>query len=194
VLRETEVEELRLPTLGDEDVGGLDIAVDDAVLMRRVEAVGDLHGQLQQVFGREGLLAQVMLERAALHQLHDDELLAVVLADVEDGADAGMIQRARQPRLALEAFGRARLRQQRRGQEFDRHLATEPGVLGAIHDTHPPATELVENAVVPDVAARQRDLHAEPADYSRAGVGPPSVAAVDPNSACVTSSSGKSRR
>ena len=41
-LGQPEVEHLRLAARGDEDVGGLDVAMDDALRVRRVERVGDL--------------------------------------------------------------------------------------------------------------------------------------------------------
>ena len=41
-LGKPEVQNLRLPTLRDEDVGGLDVAMDDAFGVRRLEGIGDL--------------------------------------------------------------------------------------------------------------------------------------------------------
>ena len=46
---QTEVQDLRLPAIGNEDVCRLDVAMDDSLLMRRVQAVGDLNGQIQQM-------------------------------------------------------------------------------------------------------------------------------------------------
>ena len=42
--RQTEVENLRLPARGDEDIRRLDVAMGDALLVRRVKSLRDLDG------------------------------------------------------------------------------------------------------------------------------------------------------
>ena len=39
------------PLLGDEDIGGLDVAMDDAFRMRRIQSIGNLNGQIEQFVG-----------------------------------------------------------------------------------------------------------------------------------------------
>ena len=46
-------------------------------------------GELEQRVDLERLPADALRERLALEQLHDDEVLAFVLLDAVDGADAG---------------------------------------------------------------------------------------------------------
>ena len=50
-LRDSEVENLGVATLGDKDVGGLDVPMNDASGMSGVERIGDLDRQAQQGFG-----------------------------------------------------------------------------------------------------------------------------------------------
>ena len=45
---QAEVQDLRLPATGNKDVCRLDVAMDESLLMRRVQAVGYLNGQIQQ--------------------------------------------------------------------------------------------------------------------------------------------------
>src|SRR5262245_20781129 len=89
-----------------------------------------------------------MLQRLAFQQLHHEEPLAVVLADVEERADVRMVERRCDARLALEAFDRLRIARQLGRQDFDGGLPAQPGVLGAINDTHAAAPELFDDAVV----------------------------------------------
>ena len=39
-----------MPAIGDEDVGGLDIAVDDAFGVRRIQRIGDVDRDGKQLF------------------------------------------------------------------------------------------------------------------------------------------------
>ena len=49
--REAEVQDLHVPVLGDEDVLGLQIAVDDALVVAAAAARGDLQREVQQPCG-----------------------------------------------------------------------------------------------------------------------------------------------
>ena len=51
-LGQSEVENFSLSALGDEKVGGLDIAVDDASCVCSIECVGDLKAKFEHLFGR----------------------------------------------------------------------------------------------------------------------------------------------
>jgi hypothetical protein len=56
-----------------------------------------------------------VLEGIPLEHLHRDEDLSLVLADLMDGADVGMIERGRRARLAADPFHRRRVLGQRLG-------------------------------------------------------------------------------
>ena len=77
--------------------------------------------------------------------------------DVEDGADAGVVEGGSGTGLALEALPGLVAREQPLGEELERHLPTEAGVLSLADDTHPPAPELLEDAVVGDRLADHDD-------------------------------------
>ena len=68
--------------LRDEEVGRLDVAVHDARRVSGVERIGDLDGERQQQFDVERPSRDAVLQRHAIQELHGDERLAVVLADV----------------------------------------------------------------------------------------------------------------
>ena len=50
---EAEIQNLGVAALGDKDICGFDVAVDDSRLVRGIEGVGDLDGDFQQALGFE---------------------------------------------------------------------------------------------------------------------------------------------
>ena len=133
---------------GHKNVGGLDVAMDDPFRMRRVQRVSNLNGQAKQNIGLDGLCGDAMLQRHAVQKFHDDEGLAVLLTNFIDGADIGMVQGRGRLRLSLEAgkglgvFGDF-IRQELQGDK-----PVQGNVLGLVNHTHPPAADLLDNAVM----------------------------------------------
>ena len=101
--RETEVEHLDLPIFQREQVGRLDVAVDDALAVRGAEDVERLIGHREHV-GRAQRTARAdepTLQRLALEQLHHEEHRSVVgLVVVEHADRAGVIDFVRDVPLA----------------------------------------------------------------------------------------------
>ena len=103
-LGQPEIQNLGVAALGDEDVGGLDVAMNDPLGMRGIQRVGNLDRQTEHSFIFHGLSADAMLQRHALQKLHGNERLSPCLADFVDGANIGMIQRGSRPRLPPKTF------------------------------------------------------------------------------------------
>ena len=76
--------------------------------------------------------------------------MSILLADVINRADIGMIQRGRGLGLALKAGQRLRVAGNFFGQELESDEAMQPRILGLIDHAHAPAAELLKNAVVRD--------------------------------------------
>jgi hypothetical protein len=100
---------------------------------------------------------QALAERLPFHQLHHDERVALVLADVVDGADVGVVQCRRGAGLGAEAVDRLVGHGRVFGDELDGHLTAEPGILPSIHDPHAASSELREDLVVGDGASDHRN-------------------------------------
>ena len=96
-LGEAEVEDLDASVFGDEDVLGLQVAVDDALLVRGRQALGDLRRVVDRPCAARSGRPRARAERLALEQLLDDVGRAVVLPDVVDRRDVGMVEDARPP-------------------------------------------------------------------------------------------------
>ena len=90
-LGEAEVEDFGVAALGDENVGGLDVAVNDAFGVGGIESVGNLDTEVEEIFQIDARAGDHVLEGLPVKKFHGDESLAVVFADVVDGADVGMI-------------------------------------------------------------------------------------------------------
>ena len=103
-----EIEHFGLPAARHKNIGGLDIAMNDAFCMGGIERVGNLDSEVEHLVERKRLLADAVLERLPFEQLHGDEWdrLAAVVHDIDfiDGADVGVIQRRGCAGFALKSF------------------------------------------------------------------------------------------
>ncbi len=96
-LGQAEVEDLDAAVVRHEDVLGLEIAVDDALLVRGAEAAGDLERVVDGLARRDRAAGELLAQGRSLEQLRDDVRRAVVRADVVDRHDVRMVE-ARRPR------------------------------------------------------------------------------------------------
>ena len=80
-------------------------------------------------------------------QLHHQQETALELLEAVDVRDVGVIQGGERPGFALEARTSRRIRSQRIGQNLDRDVATKPGIVSAIHLTHPARAERADDFV-----------------------------------------------
>ncbi len=147
-LRQSEIEDLCVTALGHEDIGGLDIAMDDSLTMGRVQRIGDLNGERQYGFELNRPSRDEMLERDAVEEFHGDKRLAVLLANVVDRANVGMVQRRCCLRFALEARQCLSVARNVVRQEFEGYKTVKARVLSLVHHSHSTAAELSDYAVV----------------------------------------------
>src|SRR5215470_4635854 len=81
-----------MAALGDENIRRLDVTMDDALGVSRVEGIGYVGRYGKQAFGFERLTANQVAESYAIQEFHRDERAARIFADIVDRADARMIQ------------------------------------------------------------------------------------------------------
>jgi hypothetical protein len=135
-------------TLDKKYIRGLDIAVDNAFGMRRIEAVGDLNADLQQLGNLDGPPGDPVLERLALQQFHGDKRPAFELADVVNRADIRMVERRGCARFAMKPLDRLRIMRNIFGEKFQRDIPAQARVLGFIDDAHAAAAKFFDDAVM----------------------------------------------
>ena len=131
----------------EQDVLGLDVAVDDLVPVGVVERVGHFAGDAEGVVERQlRFPPQPLAQGAALHVRHGEPELAVGGAGVVHGQDVGVLHPGAEPDLAQEPVGAERLRQLAvKHLERDRSVVSQ--VMRQKHRGHPAASQLTLDAV-----------------------------------------------
>jgi hypothetical protein len=135
----------------EQDVSRLEVAVDDAGDVDGCQGGGHLphqgHG-LGRVL-EAPLPAQAVGQALALYEGHDDVRPAGVLADVVDGADVGVPDGGRRPRLAQEPLpgGTAGVVPAAEGRHLDGHDAVQLWVKSPADHAHAPGAQAADDLV-----------------------------------------------
>jgi hypothetical protein len=112
---------------GEEDVGGFEVAVDDALFVGGFEGFGDLFGYRERFGDGQGAL-----ERGAFDVFHDDG----VLFEAEDGGDIGVVEGGEGLGFALKAGEVIGVVGEGGGEDFDGDFAVEFVVAGFVDFAH----------------------------------------------------------
>ena len=91
-LRQAEVEHFDAAIGPQLDVGRLEIAVDDAPLVRGLERFGNLPGDRQRFVQRQPALRDPIGQRRTVDQFKDQRVRAVALFEAMNGGDVRMIE------------------------------------------------------------------------------------------------------
>lgn len=127
-----------MPTCRHEQIGRLDITVDDALLVRRLEPFRYRDGDVERSGNRQRPGLELFLQGLSLQQFHHQEQTPLTLADVVDGADLRVAERRCSPRLSAEPLHGRWIGGANRRQDFDCDGSSQPTVDGAIHLAHSP--------------------------------------------------------
>ena len=132
---QAEVQQFRA-ALGQHDVGGLHVPVDDAGGMGMLEAADDFDAADEELVEGNGTSRESRRKRFTVEVLHDDEVQAAFGSDVMDRTDVGMAERGNRTRLALEPRSRLFIVAEGGGQDLDRDGTGQPRVTGAVDLAH----------------------------------------------------------
>ena len=135
-LRQAEIEDLGLAACGQEDIGRLDVAMDDAGAVRGVEGVGQRCANVEQRRQLDRARTEPLAQRLSLEQLHREIVSIALLADVVDGADVRVIERRGGARLAQKALDSGGVSADGLRQQLESNPAPQPRVFGPVHDPH----------------------------------------------------------
>ncbi len=144
--RDAEVGEHRVPFL-EEDVRGLDVAVDDPHAVREPEGVRHLAQDVQRLTDGEPAVAfQAMLERLALHERHDVVVEPLAGPRAQHRQDVRVLELRGHEDLAHEARG-AHVARELGRQDLHDDAALERGLGREEEAAHPAPVNLALDAV-----------------------------------------------
>ena len=145
--RQPEVADLDRAVAVHEAVRGLDVAVQDAGGLRRIEPADDVEHRRHRHRRRQGAFGgHPILQRAARQQLHRDHGNAGNLLAAEDVDRVGMTDRCRELTLAQKAGALVRV-VETPVQDFQRDAAPALDVLGLVDLAHAAAAEQAADAI-----------------------------------------------
>jgi len=148
--RDAEVEDLEHALLREEQVVGLEVAVDGPARVRRGHHVEQLPGDRHRLARRERAprAGQAALQRLALEQLHHQERRAILgLVVVDDAHDTRVLDRVGRVALAHEARADVLVGPQLGAQHLEGD-AVPVAVHGEVHGGHPAGAEHPLDAVL----------------------------------------------
>jgi hypothetical protein len=147
-LRQPEVEEFYLAVRRQLDVGGLEVAVNNALRVRGFECLGYVSKDRERFFNTQGVPRESFAESLARHQLHHQQPRFTYVLQPMDGRYVRVIERGEHARFAFKALEAAFIAGEVRGYELDGNIASEPRIASAIDLAHPALSEEVEHLVV----------------------------------------------
>jgi hypothetical protein len=159
-----EVEDLRITFLGEHDILGFDVAVDDALPFRLLERRqtplrdGKEHVEINRTL-------QPLAQRGAGHELLDDEELIVGVHDVVHRRNRGVTERREGPRLVQEPFAALGITDVRHGETLEGDGPFEERVPRPVDLAHTAGAEPLADFV---------SIHRLPGQVQR-GVGEPGL-------------------
>jgi hypothetical protein len=150
----------------EEDVGGLDVAMDQPLRMGRGQPRRSLHPDADNfLYGQRAVVLQMVLQRQAGHVLHDQVWHAVDLIDRVHGNHVVVMYGRGRPGLTLETGAGRGMTGPRRRQHLDRDDAAQPHVHRLEHNSHAAAANHFEHLVrseapqVERIARRAQERH-----------------------------------
>ena len=133
----------------EHDVSGLQVPVHDPVLVGVAEPLRDSGSKLERFGHRERFALHSFGEASPAEKLHRDKEDSVVgFVDLMDDADVRMLEGGGGGGFLHESLTALGLLDQILRQDFQRHLAVELLVAGAIDDRKLAPAELFEHGVV----------------------------------------------
>jgi hypothetical protein len=135
---------------GEQDVGRLEVAVDDFLLVGVLDGVGQGADQLGCLRGGLRLAGEVAIQAAPLDEFHGEVGSAQVLADLVDLHDVGVLHTCRRLRLDTEAGPFLRAGQGAVADQLERDQPLQTHLLRLEDDAHAAPAQFFQDLVTGD--------------------------------------------
>ncbi len=165
----------RRPVLDQEEVGGLDVPVDEPGPVGHVEGLGHLGHERHRHLGRHPAAGHQVAHGPARHQLHHHEVDGAVGPGVVGGHDARVGQPGRRHRLPPEALAERRVAGQMEVRHLDRHRSGQDLVPALPHGGHAPLGQQPHQPVAADQDLLGDDSRPGTTGFGHWGPGYPSL-------------------
>ena len=163
--RESEVEHFDGTVGPDLDVGWLQVPMDDARFVRRLQARRDAGGDRKSLVDRQRSGGEPFGERRPLDELHDEEARFSLILEAIDGGNIGVIESGQEPRLALEAEKPFRVLRNGIRKGLQRNVPMEFRVARPVHLAHAAPPDRSDDLVGADATA-DLERHGFPGEKS----------------------------
>src|SRR5688500_11933004 len=149
---DAEVDEVSEVGPGDQDVGRLDVAVQDAMAVGVGESLGYLCDQGDGAAGIQPTSSDDLVEACAVDETHVDVEPAVTLAEVVNRNDVRVLEARRAVRLSAEPSTEVLIARDIGWKELERHGAATTSIERPVNLAHPASPEEALEAVGPQHA------------------------------------------
>src|SRR5579871_1947538 len=148
--RHAEIEDFRISALIDKNIPGLEVAMDDAALVRMMNGIADPGHDIEALARGQETRVRVGDQRFPANELHGEIRLgspsAVGGAGLIDLGDPWMLQAAQRVRFDFEAPKQLGIRQAV-PDNFERHRSARMFLLGLVYSTHRTLPEQAMNSI-----------------------------------------------
>ena len=144
-LGETEVGDLHAAFLVDQDVLGLDVAMDDAFIVGELQGIADLRHDPERFGGLQSAGPHRLAQIDAVHEFHDEITETAGLADIVNADNVRMAEHGERLGLAHEPFGKRGILAELRRQNLDCDQPVQAVLPRLVHRSHAALTQQFEN-------------------------------------------------
>ena len=161
-LRQPEVQDLDRAVRTQLDVGGLQIAVNDAALVGRFQPFRNLFRDRQRLVDRNrARCAMRSCSVGSFDELQHERLNAIGVFETVNRRDVRMVQRGEDLRFAPEAREAIGIQREGRRPDLERDVAIEVGVARPVDLAHAAGADKLEDRVGTERIARLQGAPAE---------------------------------
>src|SRR5438876_3251902 len=152
---DAEIHDLAIAVAQHHEIGGLDVAMDDAAAVRVSQAIAGLHDVSQLFYdGDLPVAGDDLIERLAVEELHHQIGIALMIAQVIDDDDVGVLQHAGGFGLTVEALEQVGILGKAAGHHLDGDDALDEVIHRLVHDAHAALAQNFNDVVLADFGDR----------------------------------------